>query len=239
MTKPGSPATGTLSKQNPPTSMMPRPQVKSGEAASAVKAAPTQAKKGVSMKVVLAVLLNLGVLALVGWFFRDSFKDGRWKQWFASQEAPAAAASATTAAEGTGVTGRQVWISLKGKVVLNLAEVQVFSAAANIAFQGEASQSSEEYGGKAERAIDGNTDGVFDNNSVSHTNGGPENPVWKLKFPRDVTLNTIVVWNRTDEKWQDRLKDFTVSVRDEKDKVLWEKTVTEVPAPRVKLVVGE
>jgi serine/threonine protein kinase len=237
--KPGSPATGILSKQNPPTGMMPRPQVKSGDATSAVKAAPAPTRKGVSLKVVFAVLLNLGALALVGWFFRDSFKDGGWKQWFSSQDAPAAAVSATTAAEGSGVTGRQVWIELKGKAILNLAEVQVFSGANNIAFQGEASQSSEEYGGKAERAIDGNTDGVFDNNSVSHTHGKTENPAWKLKFPRDVTLNTIIVWNRTDDKWKDRLKDFTVSVRDDKDKVLWEKTITEAPAPRVKLVVGE
>jgi hypothetical protein len=74
---------------------------------------------------------------------------------------------------------------------------------------------------------------------VSHTHGKTENPAWKLKFPRDVTLNTIIVWNRTDDKWKDRLKDFTVSVRDDKDKVLWEKTITEAPAPRVKLVVGE
>lgn len=239
VTKPGSPATGTLSKQGTTTGMIQRPQARSGDATSAAKPAPAPAKKGVSFKVVFAVLLNLGALGFVGWFFRDSFKDGSWRELFSSAPASAEAASATPAGEGSGVKGRQVWVMMKGKVILNLAEVQVFSGANNIAYQGEAWQSSEEYGGKAERAIDGNTDGVFDNNSVSHTNGRTEDPVWKLKFPRDVDLNTIIVWNRTEEKWKDRLKDFSVSVRDDKDKILWEKTISEAPSPRVKLVVGE
>lgn len=247
---PRAPQTGTMPRPSAPakpsgsvTGVMPRPAgpVKTGTTSGTLKSAPAQApaaKKGLSGKVIVAILLNLGALALVGWFFGPSSSDGGWKSLLATSEAEETS-EGKASTEGPGMKGHQVWIELKGKVVLNLAEVQVFSGADNIAYQGEAWQSSEEYGGKAERAIDGNTDGIFDNNSVSHTDSKTENPVWKLKFPREVTLNTIVVWNRTEEQWKDRLKNFTVSMRDDKDKVLWQKTVSEIPSPRVKLVFGE
>ena len=58
-----------------------------------------------------------------------------------------------------GIKGRYVRISIKGKGILNLAEVQVFSAGENIAGRGTASQSSTAEGAEAARAIDGRTEG--------------------------------------------------------------------------------
>lgn len=249
---PRPPQSGPISKPGPATpkppgsvtGVMPRPPVKSGSTTTALSAAKpaTPEKKGLSGKAVVAILLNLAAIAAVAWFFSPSLKDGSWKNFFSKSTDGTASTSTTSAdagGEGPGIKARQVWIEMKGKAILNLAEVQVFSGADNIAYQGEASQSSVEWEGNPDRAIDGNTDGKYDNGSVSHTDGKGTDPQWKLKFPRDITINTLVIWNRTDEKFKDRLKDFTVSVRDAQDKVLWEKTIQETPAPRVKLVVGE
>jgi serine/threonine protein kinase len=205
------------------------------------------AKKRIGTKGIIAILLNVSALGFAAWFFGPSPEDGGWpglltrlsSSMSSSAETEEPPETKAEAAEGPGIKARQVWVSMKGRTILNLAEVQVFSGAENIAFQGDATQSSVEWNGTPERAIDGNTDGNFDKGSVSHTNGKNKDPVWKLKFPREVTLNTIVLWNRTDPKYSDRLKNFTVSVRDEQDKVLWQKTIKETPKPRVKVVVGE
>jgi|JI6StandDraft_1071083.scaffolds.fasta_scaffold02649_6 hypothetical protein len=240
--KPPGSATGALPRSaGSVTGVMARPAAKPGDSATALDTAkPTvPSKSRISTKGVVAVVLNLAAISFALWFLGPSSADG-WKSLFspAVDEAEAVETKAT-AAEGAGLKARQVWVSMKGKAILNLAEVQIFSGAENIAFQGEATQNSEEWGGKAERAIDGNTDGDFDKGSVTHTHGQGKDPQWKLKFPRDVTLNTIILWNRTGDKYADRLKNFTVSVRNEQDKVLWEKTIKETPKPRVKLVVGE
>ena len=59
--------------------------------------------------------------------------------------------------------------------ILSLAEVQVFRGDVNVALQGAATQHSTAYGGPAHYAIDGNTDGVFTNKSVTNT-ATVENP---------------------------------------------------------------
>ena len=128
---------------------------------------------------------------------------------------------------------------MKGKSILNLAEVQVFSGTKNIARQGEATQTSVEWDGYPDRAIDGKTDGDFEHKSVTHTHGNDSDPLWKLKFSKDVAISSIVIWNRTGAEFKGRLKDFTVSVRDAKDKVLWEKTLKESPDPQVTVAVGK
>src|SRR5262249_55155334 len=60
------------------------------------------------------------------------------------------------------IDGRIVRISLPGpNRILSLAEVQVVSGGENIARQGQATQSSTDYQGTADKAIDGNTEGDF------------------------------------------------------------------------------
>lgn len=53
-------------------------------------------------------------------------------------------------------------------------------------------------------------------------------------------INEIIIWNRTDKaEFNERLKNFTLEVLNAQQSVVWEKTVSEVPNPSVKLVPGE
>ena len=53
--------------------------------------------------------------------------------------------------------------------MIHLAEIQAFSDGENVAASGKATQSSTGYGGEAKRVNDGNTNGDYQENSVSHT----------------------------------------------------------------------
>ncbi len=221
----------------------------------AAKSVPSQSlpakKKRLSAKVVIAIFLNLGALAGLLWFFRPFANQGGWQKWFSEMkpETEAAASSAPigdakgVTGEGPGIKGRYLRISMQGKgkdVILSLAEVQVFSGTENIALQGSATQSSEEWGGTAERAIDNNTDGIFDHHSISHTRSNDPNPWWQLDLGSERVMNTAILWNRTDKgEYAQRLKNFTVSVLDAQQKVLWEKKVEKLTAAREKLMLGE
>jgi len=221
----------------------------------AAKSAPSPSlpakKKRLSAKVVIAIFLNLGALAGLLWFFRPFANQGGWQKWFSEMkpETEAATSSAPNAdakgvrGEGPGIKGRYLRISMQGKgkdVILSLAEVQVFSGTENIALQGSATQSSEEWGGAAERAIDNNTDGIFDHNSISHTRSNDPNPWWQLDLGSERVMNTAILWNRTDKgEYAQRLKNFTVSVLDAQQKVLWQKKIEKMTAAREKLVLGE
>ncbi len=98
---------------------------------------------------------------------------------------------------------------------LELAEVQVFGgekinmARSPIAF---ATQSSEGFGGAASRAIDGITDGdYFRSNSVSHT-GVVGEQFWQVDLGTEISIDDIVIYNRTDANLQGRLTGATLSV---------------------------
>jgi hypothetical protein len=82
----------------------------------------------------------------------------------------------------------------------------------NLALNKTATQSSTGYGGVASRAVDGNTNGNFNNNSVAHTNNEAQ-PWWQVDLGAVGNLTTIEVYNRTD-CCSDRTKDFYVFVSD-------------------------
>ena len=130
-------------------------------------------------------------------------------------------------------------IEIQGKRILNLAEVQVFSGTTNLALKGTATQSSDEWGGVPERAIDDNTDGVMDHKSVSHTNKDTTDPWWQLDLKKEAILNAIVIWNRTDAKYVHHMQKFSLKVLNEQQQVVWETKVTQPPMPSVTLTVGE
>ncbi len=71
------------------------------------------------------------------------------------------------------------------------------SVATNVAPLGAASQSSTAYGGVAARANDGETNGRFGNNSVTHTNHD-RNAWWQLDLGELYDIQDIVVYNRSD-----------------------------------------
>jgi uncharacterized repeat protein (TIGR01451 family) len=124
----------------------------------------------------------------------------------------------TTIAAG-GALGRYLRVQLSGTNYLSLAEVQVIgtplAAGSNLAPGKLATQSSTLAGyptAGAAAAADGNTDGSFFDGSVTATNLD-SNPWWQVDLGASATVNTIVVWNRTD-CCGSRLNDYWVFVSD-------------------------
>jgi hypothetical protein len=119
---------------------------------------------------------------------------------FASHQTAAPDPSAVIAA---GARGRYVRVQLTGTDYLSLAEVQVFGVPVppvNLALGKNASQSSTLPGyptAVAASAVDGNTDGNFFDGSVTVTNLDV-NPWWQVDLGASSTVNSIVIWNRTD-----------------------------------------
>ncbi len=128
------------------------------------------------------------------------------------------------------VRGRYVRIELPGKEkMLSLAEVLVFHGASNVALRGEARQSSTAFDGPARFAVDGNTDGRFDQaRSTTHT-GSSTDPWWEVDLRGIESVDRIVVWNRTESA--ERLKGYRVQLLDEKRGVVWEQAGQPAPAP--------
>lgn len=134
--------------------------------------------------------------------------------------------------------GRTVRVQLLDKTeFLHMAEVQVFRGDVNLATQGTARQSSTSLGAAADRAIDGNTDGSWPGNSVTHTNSEHE-PWWEVDLGSMRLVNRIVIWNRTDGQLETRLDRFRVSLLDDRGNVVWEQIVTDPPDPHCELYLS-
>jgi YD repeat-containing protein len=117
-------------------------------------------------------------------------------------------------------TGRYVRVQLRGTTVLSLAEVQVWDvlrSATNWAVGRPASQSSTLSTGVAARAVDGNTDGNWNNGSVAHTNNDAQ-AWWQVDLQAIRSIDHVDIWNRTDASLE-RLTGFYLYVSD--DAVNW------------------
>ncbi len=112
-------------------------------------------------------------------------------------------------------------------------------AAVDLAAGKAATQSSQWSGGQtAGRAVDGNTDGVFANGSVSHTDGnGTTNPWWQVDLGSDQAIGQIEVWNRTD-CCSDRLSGYRIEVLNAANTVVWSSTRTGYPTPTETIGTG-
>ncbi|RED94649.1 carbohydrate-binding protein [Marinoscillum furvescens] len=106
----------------------------------------------------------------------------------------------------------------------------------NIALCGTAAQSSTGYGGDAARAIDGNTNGAWSGNSVTHTNN-EANPWWEVTLTDTYTIDDINIFNRTDNCCKARLSNFTVSVLDGST-TTFSQSFTTYPDPSQAITVG-
>jgi len=127
-------------------------------------------------------------------------------------------------------TGRFVRVSLSGpNPILSLAEVQVLSGTENVALKGEANQSSTDYDGTAKLAIDGKTDGKFENKSVTHT-AAEKDPWWEVDLKGDKSIDRIVIWNRLDGV-EERLAGYRVEILNEKREVVWKADGKTAPKP--------
>jgi azurin len=128
-----------------------------------------------------------------------------------------------------GMEGRFVRIELPRTGTLSIAEVQVFSHGKNIAPSGKAKQQSTSNAGVPQRAIDGKTDGNYTHNSITHTEEGVNNPWWELDLGGNQPIESIVIWNRTDESLGKRLEGFEITLLDANRREIFKKTGN--PAP--------
>jgi hypothetical protein len=149
--------------------------------------------------------------------------------------------SATVAdakSEDTRAAGRYVRIELPGNgKILSLAEVEVYAGGENLARQGKATQSSTDYNGPAELAIDGQTDGAFEKKSVTHT-ATEANPWWELDLQQVRSFDRIQVWNRTDGSVGSRLAGARLLVLDADRQPVWQQVLAEAPAKNAELSVS-
>ncbi|WP_404310435.1 DUF1553 domain-containing protein [Neorhodopirellula lusitana] len=139
---------------------------------------------------------------------------------------------------------RYVRIELSGKQILSLAEVQVFSTQKdeegkplNLALKGTASQSSDYTSGAAKLAIDGETEGIYHKaKSVTHTSLNGRDPWWEVDLGSEQSVESIVVWNRTDPGMSDRLKGFRLILLDQDRNRLQQETPA-TPKPSTAIAV--
>jgi hypothetical protein len=115
-----------------------------------------------------------------------------------------------------GAQGQYVRVQLSGTDYLSLAEVQVFGTApppTNLS-QGKAATQSSTFPGyasaAASSAVDGNTDGVFFDGSVTATNAD-QNAWWQVDLSVPSTISSVTIWNRTD-CCSSRLSDYWVFI---------------------------
>ena len=135
---------------------------------------------------------------------------------FASHQTTAPNPSTTIAVGGA--QGRYVRVQLSDTDYLSLAEVQVTGTGGgptptNLAMGRMTSQSSTIPGyptAVASSAVDGNTDGNFNDGSVTATNADAS-AWWQVDLGVSATVSSVVVWNRTD-CCSSRLNDYWVFI---------------------------
>jgi putative heme-binding domain-containing protein len=146
---------------------------------------------------------------------------------------------AKTVAKGGATPGRYIRIELPGKQrTLTLAEVEVFSDGVNVARGGKATQSSTAHGGAPGRAIDGNTSGIYNDGTSTHTQEGTDDPWWEVDLGREVPVEKIVVWNRTDGALGNRLNNFVVRVLDADKRTVFQSVKNPTPKEKAEFKVG-
>lgn len=115
-------------------------------------------------------------------------------------------------------SGRFIRIEHAKTAILSLAEVQVMSKGKNIALKKPASQSSTGYSGEAKRAVDGNSNGLYSKNSVTHTSG-KDIPWWEVDLQKVSSIDELFIYNRSESP--ERLSNVKISILDENRKVVW------------------
>ncbi|KAI8517213.1 Retinal rod rhodopsin-sensitive cGMP 3',5'-cyclic phosphodiesterase subunit delta [Branchiostoma belcheri] len=111
-----------------------------------------------------------------------------------------------------GLMGRYVGILLPKKEVFNLCEVEVYEARerTNLALGQPAEQSGTTFAAIASRAVDGNRDGDFYQESCTHTSWQGSN-WWRVDLGASYFVDEVVVFNRQD-CCSTRLDNFVVYV---------------------------
>ncbi|MFN9720569.1 MAG: DUF1553 domain-containing protein [Planctomycetota bacterium] len=137
--------------------------------------------------------------------------------------------------QATIAEGQFVRIELAGEQkILSLAEVQIFANGMNIATQGKATQSSTDFAGPPELAIDGKTDGNYENQSVTHT-AQSAHPWWEVDLGKMSVVESITLWNRTGAGVHERLAGCRVTLLNSAREEIWSTQIKDAPNPQVQL----
>jgi len=118
----------------------------------------------------------------------------------------------------------------------------------NLAFGQVSAQSSTGFGGDAERAIDGNSSGIYRDQSITHT-VAENQPWWQVDLGQVSNIESIEVFNRVDSTLGDRLSDFVVFITQDdptgrsfedllNDADVWNYSHTGVPSETTMITVG-
>ena len=84
-----------------------------------------------------------------------------------------------------------------GQKLIKKNDADIQAATKNLAIYGSAQQSSTGWNGLASRAIDGNTNGIYNALSVTHTKK-QSTPWWQVDLGKSSTIEQINLFNRTD-----------------------------------------
>lgn len=121
--------------------------------------------------------------------------------------------TASTTTTGTGTTGTRTTSAASPQSSPKQAiPPSPSSGTENLALGKATQQSTSGYGGDARRVVDGNSDGTYGSNSVSHTTLQAQ-PWWQVDLGAIQRIENIRVWNRTD-CCVERLSNFYVFVSD-------------------------
>jgi putative heme-binding domain-containing protein len=136
-----------------------------------------------------------------------------------------------TGDNGKSVHGRYIRIEIPGKnKTLSLAEVEVMSGGRNVARGGKATQKNTSNGGVASRAIDGNTSGRYGAGSITHTVESIDDPWWEVDLRAVYPIDSISVYNRTDDRLGRRLQGFSLLVLGPERDVVYQQLRQPAPA---------
>ena len=129
------------------------------------------------------------------------------------------------------------YIRISDPDILSLAEVQVYPKLNNVAEGKDATQSSTFSSATADLAVDGNTDGVYGNGSVTHTSLSGTNAWWKVDLGSEYNIGQIKIWNRTYVA-MDRLSNYYVYILDANSNIVWINFQNDYPDPSITLTPG-
>ena len=123
--------------------------------------------------------------------------------------------------------------------ILSLAEVEVLDADGNnLALGGRAAQSSTGFNGPPQLAVDGNTSGVYEDGSVTHT-ATERDPWWEVTLAAPAPIHGLRVWSRTDGDLELRLEGFEVVLLDGAGEPLLRTAPWPAPNPVAEARFGE
>ena len=115
----------------------------------------------------------------------------------------------------------------------------MFSDGVNVARKGKATQSSTASRRRREPRPSTATRAAPTTTAARRTRSeGTDDPWWEVDLGREVPIEKIVVWNRTDGNLGDRLNNFTVRVLDADKKTVFQSVKNPTPKEKAEFAVG-